>query len=211
MLFFILILALLIIVGSVWWMGVWNIFLNLIITLLSGLIASSFYSNLAEQINSADRTFRYISEFLAVWILFAFSFVVLRAITEVISNYKMKLDIVTEMFGRSILAIWLGCVFVSFASFTLHLAPVPPNYIQAEDGDVNFAVGPDRFWLAFIQSRSRGALAESKESIFSDYKLEDHPDDVELDSRVFDPKSRFVLDRMENRRQMSRNDALRMQ
>ena len=209
MLFFILILAFLIIIGSVWWMGVWNIFLNLIITLLAGLIASSYYTNVAAQINSAETTFRFISEFIAVWVLFALSFIVLRAITEIISSYKMKLDMVTEMFGRSILAIWLACVFVSFAAFTLHLAPLPPDYIQSEDDQINFAVGPDRFWLAFIQSRSRGALAESKDSILANYKLEDHPDDVDLDSRVFDPMSKFVLDRMEKRKQVSRNTALR--
>ena len=70
---------------------------------------------------------------------------------------------------------------------------------HTNDG-ATLGIGPDRFWLAFIQSRSRGALSSSKaENMFAaPAKGSNHPDDpdhpnhAELDARVFDPMGEFI-------------------
>ena len=71
---------------------------------------------------------------------------------------------------------------------------------------------PDRLWLSFIQSRSRGALAASKERslLFAGYELANHPDDIEVDARVFDPNANFLLYYSSKRRTIAKRTVLRI-
>ena len=204
----------LIIIGSTWWFGLWNNLLTLINLLLAGLVASSFYENMAITLEAWAPSFIYFSDFLAVWLIFVLVFAVLRTATDLLSSMRLRFDPVTEMMGRSVLSIWIAVVFIAFSFFTLHMAPIPPDFygdLAAKPARRMIGVGPDRFWLAFIQSRSRGALAESRTApLLPAYDAADsHPEDAELDARVFDPKARFIDDFHANRQKLSQQSTLR--
>ncbi len=197
------------VIASTWWFGIWNNLLTLINMILAGLIASAYYEGLALMLQNS-MGYKDLVDFLAVWILFVVSFIVLRALTDITSSRKLNFDPLVEIIGQSVLSIWIACVFLAFALFTLHLSPLTPGDFQANATDSTLGIGPDRMWLAFIQSRSRGALSASKEASFlaKEYTLEDHPDDVELNVRVFDPRGTFIQDNLTRRTKLAGKKAL---
>lgn len=192
-----------------WWFGIWNNCLTLMNTILAGLIASSFYEGLSEQLASS-LGYKDLVDFLAVWILFVVSFIVLRTLTDITSSRKLNFDPMVEVIGQSVLSLWIACVFLAFTLFTLHLSPLTPSDFQANATDSTLGLGPDRMWLAFIQSRSRGAFSASKDANFltKKYTLEDHPDDVELNARVFDPNGTFIQNNLTRRAKLATKRAL---
>ena len=208
------ILVFLIVAASTWWFGLWSNLITLVNLLLSGMIASSVYHAVANQIVSFDKSFVLLADFIAVWVSFVLAYLVLRAVTDSLSGYRLKFDPIVEMAGRSVLSLWVAGVFVCFSSFTMQMAPLKPDFFGDSVKSSTKLEGtiPDRAWLAFIQSRSRGALSASKAEnfLFTSYELEPHPDDAELDARVFDPKAKFLIAAEFQRWAVSRNKTLRV-
>lgn len=204
MLLLIAFLMFILIVASTWWFGLWSNFITLINLFVASMLASSIYEPVAKKLTEINSSYRSVYDFIAIWLVFCLSFFILRGITDVMSAYRLKFDPVTEMIGRSILSIWIAGVFICFSFFTLQMAPFTPAMYGSEakvTDPAKLGTIPDKLWLAFIQSRSRGALAAGKEKGWGlkEYKMADHPDDVELKSRVFDPHGEFLFV-MENRR-----------
>lgn len=204
MLIAIAIVMFILIVASTWWFGLWSNVITLINLLISALVASSLYHPIFIQLvatfqtdsNTRPSHFEYF-DFLSVWIAFVLTYVILRGATDMMSGFRLKFDPLTEIIGRSVLSIWIACVFICFSFFTLQMAPLPPAYYSSKDFVARKDLGtlPDKLWLAFIQSRSRGALSASKaKGIFPEYQLPVHPDDTELNVRVFDPFSGFLVE-----------------
>lgn len=204
-------LVFLIIVGMTWWLGSWNIIINLINFFIAALVASSFYENLAARLVAFNSTYEYLVDFIALWVLFAVTFILLRLATDLLSRYQLKMNIWAEYATRSILSVWLAVAFICFASFTLHTAPIPPDRFDRNPNQGMFGFGPDRMWMAFVQSRSRRALSESRQASFlPDYQLPEHPDDARLGARVFDPFSSFSERWTARRLELSQNSTLRV-
>jgi hypothetical protein len=209
MLFLIVTLIFIAIIASTWWFGLWSNFITLINLLLSGLIASSFFEDLANKFESMQPTYRSLWDFVSIWLLFAGSFFLLRGLTDTLSAMRLRFDPITELVGRSLLSIWIACVFVAFTLFTFHLAPLPPT-IMSDTSKSTIGVGPDKMWAAFIQSRSRGALSVSKDSdYFGAYDLPLHPDDQKIETRVFDPYGKFIQRNLVRRQELSQQKGLR--
>ncbi len=198
------------VVASTWWFGIWNNVLTLINLLLAGLIASGFYENVAVAFDKNVPDLKNVASFVSVWLTFAVSFIVLRVVTDIISSKKLKFDKTTELVGQSVLSVWIASVFVAFMLFTLHLSPVPPDTFQSDPASSTLAIGPDRLWLAFVQSRSRGALATSKEKNFlsSKFSGDTHPEDAELDARVFDAEGSFIPNNVIRRQRLAERKTL---
>lgn len=197
------------VIASTWWFGIWNNALTLMNMILAGMIASAYYEGVAAMLE-ANMGYGDLVDFLAVWLLFVVSFILLRTLTDITSSRKLNFDPLVEIVGQSILSIWIACVFLAFALFTLHLSPLTPSDFQSNATDSTLGIGPDRMWLAFIQSRSRGALSATKEANFlaKEYTLEDHPDDVELNVRVFDPRGTFIQENLTRRTTLAGKKAL---
>lgn len=207
MILLVVILLFLLIPAATWWFGLWNNFLTLINFFIAALIASSYYETLAARLSSELRDYSKLADFLSLWILFVASFIVCRIVTEILSSHKLEFDIVTEMIGRSVLSLWLACAFVAFTLFSFHMAPFHPDAFQKDPDKATLGIGPDRMWLAFIQSRSRGALSTSRDSNFlaGTAAASSHPDDADLgDVRVFDPNAKFIDDWHKQREQISK-------
>lgn len=215
--FYLLALALFaIVVAANWWLGLWSNLLSLVNFLLAALVASSIYENVAALLANVSpeiKTFDYLLEFICVWLIFFLTFGILRGITETLSAYRLQFDKMTELIGRSLLSAWLGFAFLQFTMFTFHLAPIAPSDYAVNPQESVLGFGPDRMWLSLIQSRSRGALSTTKEStqfgLADTYDLPVHPDDTELDARVFDPKGQFILRQTKRRKDLAGYPTLR--
>ena len=184
----------LLVIASTWWGGLWGNFITLINLFIASLIASSFYEPLARFLIEKAPDYGALMDFIAVWGLLVLSFIGCRILTEILASHKMKFDFWTEMIGRSVLSIWIACVFVAFTTFTFHMAPFHPDDFQSDVETATLGIGPDRMWLAFIQSRSRGALSAAPPTVDSPriYSPMKNPDDAELNARVFDPSATFI-------------------
>ncbi len=195
MLILIAILIFILCIASTWWFGLWSNTITLINLLLSSMLASTIYEPVAIQLRNINSSYRVLYDFIAVWLVFVLTFVILRGITDVLSAYRLKFDPITELVGRSILSIWIAAVFVCFTFFTLQMAPLAPSfYAKNQLERKKLGTFFDRTWLSFIQSRSRGAMSASKKGgPFNEYKLPPHPDDAESDMRVFDPHADFLM------------------
>ena len=211
MLILIAIIMFVLIVASTWWFGLWSNLITLINLLLAAMLASSIYEPLSDLLLGLESTYRSLFDFISVWAIFVVAFFVLRGITDVASAFRLKFDKITELVGRSILSIWIACVFICFSFFTLQMAPLKPDLYVQNAPKSEMGTIPDRMWLAFIQSRSRGALSASQaKNLFAEYKLTPHPDDEGEDKRVFDPYANFLPHYAEQRQEVADRATLRV-
>lgn len=192
-------------------MGLWSNVLTLVMVFIAAMVASSGFETVADFIESLDPTYTYVADFLGAWLLFFVTFGVLRLLAEAMSRYKLKFDVVIDYFGRSVAALATAWIFICFATFTLHMAPASPELFDVGPRDQVLAVGPDRLWMRFIHSRSKGALADSTAAlIFPEYDVPQHPDDAAMNVRVFDPWADFVFKYRHRREKWSEQEQLRV-
>jgi hypothetical protein len=211
MLIAIAIILFILIIASTWWFGLWSNLITLVNLLLAAMIATSIYEPVSDLLLSFNKIYRLLYDFIAIWLSFCLAFFILRAITDVTSSFRVKFDPITEMAGRSILSIWIAIVFICFSFFTLQLAPLKPNTYKQNVPKSEMGTIPDRAWLSFMQSRSRGALsAGTGKQIFKKYSLEQHPDDAGKNMRVFDPFSEFLPYHAEKRQDIADRPVLRI-
>ncbi len=177
MLTLVLLLIFLIVVGLLWFQGLWSNAITLINTTLAAALALNYFEPVAELVATQSPSYTYLWDFLCLWGLFAISFGVLRLVTDLLSRRRVVFEFWTEMVGRSVLAIWVAWIFVGFTCVSLHTAPLDahPMGFQETYSSGNFlGMSPGKQWLAFMQSRSEGALSRGT-------------------PRVFDPDSQFIL------------------
>jgi hypothetical protein len=158
----ILLLVLLAVAAGCWMQGLWGGLLTLINLLLSGMIAINYFEPVAGLLDKANKAQTHLWDSIALWGLMLISFIVLRLLTEVLSRHRVRFNLWVEMVGRTIVALWIGWLFVGFTLLTMHTAPVGqhPLGFQKEPLSRNFmGFAPDRQWLALVHSRSSGALA----------------------------------------------------
>ena len=195
------ILVLVAVIAATWFLGFWNniiIFVNL---LFAAIIASNYFEPVASGFDSLFPTTTYFVDFIAIWMLFIMTYGILRITTDTISRHQMKFHPLLERIGRVASSLVISWVFICFTFFTLQLAPLPVDAIQATPDTKLLVVGPDRMWLSFMHSRSRGALSASiEEWVNPKYDTSTlHPDDQDLNCRVFDSGGEFLI-RYHNRR-----------
>ncbi|MHB8970282.1 MAG: CvpA family protein [Pirellulaceae bacterium] len=180
-------------VAALWFQGLWSNAITLINMLLAMMLAFNYFEPLANMLDGVDRSYTYLWDFLALWGLFALCFGLLRAVTDTLSRKRVAFDFWVETVGRSLLAVWIAWLFIGFICATMHTAPLGPHPLgfQQTPTSGNFlGMAPGRQWLAFLQSRSRGALSRSESD---PSKLSPVEEDKNLNVRVFDPESKFIL------------------
>lgn len=214
----IIILTFIVIVAGTWFMGLWSNMLTLINLILAATIASGFFEAVSTafdnsiNLETGDRyigrlaPYTYLLDFLSLWGLFFVSFGLLRLFTDVASKYRMKMNIWVELVGRSVFAVMIAWVFICFAVFTLHTAPMPTSafggQFQATPQARNFlGIGPDRLWMAYLSSRSRAAFSRGT---FHASAL--HPDDLDKNIQPFDSKGEFIYRYHDRRETFSQAD-----
>lgn len=171
--------------------GMWGSAVMLINVVFAVMLASNYFEPLAAWLDRTMPDYTYLWDFLALWLLFALSLGILRLATDMISRYRVRFKKPVEIGGRLFFSLWIGWVMVGFTIMTLHTAPLPRDSFggafQKTPTSGNFlGMAPGRQWLAFMQSRSRGALSRSDEQANSPY-------DADKAMRVFDPRSDFII------------------
>ncbi len=197
---------------ATWFLGLWNNVLTFVNVLLAALIASNWFEPLADWLDKDSSTYTYLLDFLCLWGLFVVALTVLRTATDVLSRTRVDFNLWLDRGLSAVFSLATAWVFACLLQFSMHLAPLPPNQFQAEPGTVNFAGRPDRLWLGFLQSRSRGALSASLgEPLAPAYDVDQlHPEDRNLDCRVFDSQSDFVYKYHDRRRKLAEQSTLRV-
>ena len=143
--------------------GLWSNAISAINVTLAAMVATNWYEILADYLNSQAPSYTYVWDFLMLWALFALSFTVFRAFTDQISKHRVRFKMPVEIAGRIIFALLTGWIFICFTNMTLHTAPLARTAFRgsfsAEPKSKSFlGLAPDRLWLGFMQSRSRGIL-----------------------------------------------------
>jgi hypothetical protein len=184
--FGILLIAFVIVAGLSARQGLWSSAINVINITMAGLIATNYFEPLAKLADSGGTN--YMMDSIMLWALFALSFIILRLITQSLSNHDVHFIKPVDLIGRAALGIWAGWVFVCFAAFAMVTAPIgaqPLGAWESPDAKSFLVFSPERMWMAFAQSRSMGALSNSNSG------AELHPDDAQTGSQVFDSKGEF--------------------
>jgi hypothetical protein len=206
------IVGMLFIALATWFLGLWNNVLTFVNLVLASIIATNWFEPLAEQLDGGTSTYTYLLDFICIWLLFFGAFTVLRSATDTLSRTRVEFNPWLDMGLRTVFSMASAWVFACFLQFSMHLAPLPPDQFQANPSSINFVGRPDRLWMGFMQSRSRGAMAASlNEPLAGQYDLNDlHAQDKNLGCRVFDSKSDFVYKYHSRREQLSEQTKLRV-
>ena len=187
----ILFLVFIVCIAMMWTEGMWGNALSFVNTIFAAMIATNYWEPLADLIEEQLPSYTYLWDFLSIWLLFAITFGISRAITDTLSKHKVRFKLPVEHGGRAFFAAATGWVLICFTTTTLHMAPIPQvpfggSFAQDPDHKCLFGLAPDRLWLGYMQSRSRGALSRGDESASSPHK-------EDKGKRVFDPRSEFMM------------------
>ncbi|MGI9519320.1 MAG: CvpA family protein [Pirellulaceae bacterium] len=206
------ILTLIAIPAAMWFLGLWNNVITFVNVVLAAIIATNFFEPMADRLDGGASSYTYLLDFVCLWLLFFFSFVVLRTLTDFLSKYRLQFNVWLDMAGRTVFSFATAWVFICFMVFTLHTAPLPVDSFQEFPDSTNFAGSPDRLWLGFMQSRSRGGMAAALNSpLMPEYNTgELHSDDQDLECRVFDSRSDYIYKYHERRARLSEQESLRV-
>jgi hypothetical protein len=209
MMFLFLFLLFLIVAAALWFQGLWSNAVTLINLIAAMLIATNFWEPTCTLIESfGAESWTYLLDFVVLWFWFAFSFVFLRLITDLLSRTRVKFEMPVEMGGRTLLAIWNAWLVVCFTAFSLQMAPlnnVNPLGAWETPNQASFLfVSPDRLWLRFMQSRSRGALSRGN------FSGQSHPSDQAANVEAFDPRSEFPVKYRDRRAKYQNAEAMRV-
>jgi len=161
--------------------GLWSNAVRLINVIMAALLAMNFFEPLAKALDDWNSSYTFVWDFLSLWGLFALFSIILKVLTDKLSQVKVKFLKIVDQIGSVILALWIGWVMVCFTLVTLHTAPLSRDFAGfATKSDermfLNFA--PDRLWLAFTQKQSLGCYGHSPTN--------------EPDKYVFDPAGKFM-------------------
>ena len=100
-------------------------------------------------------------DFLSLWVLFAVSMIVLRGITDTVCKVKVRFLKIADQIGSVVFACLVAWVMVSFATFTMHTAPLSKNFLFGgfqSQSRMMLGLAPDRAWLSFARSVSKGVV-----------------------------------------------------
>ncbi len=150
-----------IIVAMMWTEGMWTNAITLINVVFAGIVSWSLFEPLANYLEKnimASAT--YVVDFLAFWLLFALIFNVFRAVTDGISKTKVRFKKPIELAGGIVFAMLTGWVFICIACASIHLAPLARSpfrgsFYSTPKSGCFFGMTPDRYWLAFMHSRTK--------------------------------------------------------
>jgi hypothetical protein len=154
--------VLLFVAGMTWFHGLWGNFLTLVNLLFAAMVATSFYEPISSAIVKQLTSYSYLVDFLTIWGLFALTFGLMRLITDMLSQRRLKFHPHVETAGRSILALLVGYLMMMFTSMTLHTAPIqasPFNVAWQSPSDPTFlGMRPDEQWMGLVRGQSKMGL-----------------------------------------------------
>lgn len=146
--------------------GLWGNALRLINVVTSALLATNFYEPLSNWLEGmgALASYKYLLDFICLWMLFGVCMGLLRGMTDYLSKVKVRFLKIVDQVGSGILSCCVAAVMVSFVTMTMHTAPLAKEFLWKgfqSDTPMMMGLAPDRKWLGFSRTVSRGAFARS--------------------------------------------------
>jgi hypothetical protein len=180
--------------------GLWSNMLSLINITISGLVAFAFYMPIVIWLDEmSDGEHTYWLDFAVIWVLYAATFVICRAVTAAASKTRMRFKHPIDPLGGPLVGFIAAWVLAAFTLATLHLSPMPKEafggrLVKANDIETASGVmSPDAAWLKFVQRMSRPAAlgvnpanefdAKAFVTIYSDRRAQ------------FEKNQNFIVDR----------------
>lgn len=160
-------------VAAVWFQGLWGATITLINTLLAAMIATNNFEWVAALVVENLPDARFHADFACLWLTFFVAFFGLRLVSDLMTGYRVKFNKWLELAGRSVMAVWVAWLLVTFVSFTMLTLPAGANAMGLQDSPQS-GVGlfsPTRKWLGFVYSRSRSSLSRNPFDPQADFLL----------------------------------------
>ena len=160
----VLVLIFVAVFASVFTQGLWSNTLTLVNVLTAALVATNYFEPLADFFDRQESSYSYVYDFLALWLIFGVTALVLRVFTDYMSKVKVRFFMPLEKAGGIFMALWVSWIVVCFATMTLHTAPLARNFLgggfQPEpNSKMLFGLAPDRVWLGWMHRESKGTLS----------------------------------------------------
>lgn len=178
--------------------GLWSNAITFINVAIAGLVATNFFEPVAEYFDAKMPSGTFFWDLIALWLVFAATFGVLRLATDNVSKVAVRFKKPLEMLGGYFFAILTAWVFLCFLAMTLHTAPLSREFFFGgfrAESPIFFGMKPDRLWLAWVQKLSRGP-----------YDRMQTAEERKAEAYVFDPKAEFMPKYATRRVQYSRTD-----
>jgi len=161
--------------------GLWGNAITLFNVVTAALLAMNFFEPLAGWFEKSAPGWAYYFDLIAIWLIFAVTFGVLRTMTDFTSRFRVRFKKPVDVAGGLFFAAWIGWVTVCFVLATLHTAPLARNFLSFRPEDpMVLGYGPDRQWLGFTQKMSNGTFARMASETYPQ-------------GHVFDPKGEFMI------------------
>ncbi len=118
-----------IVMGFTYTEGLWSNLLRLCNIVTSGLLAIGLSGWIFGMIREQWSGFKFIGLFLSIWLIFDLSYLILHALCKAISHVKVRFIGVVDHWGGIVVATFNGFIFLGFALFTMHVAPLAPSFL----------------------------------------------------------------------------------
>lgn len=144
--------------------GLWSNTITLVNVITAGLVATNYFEPVADYFDRQEPAFTYIWDLVAIWLLFGFTMVGMRAATDYLSNVKVRFFKPVEQAGGIVMALWVSWIVICFTTMTLHTAPLARHFLGGSfqrdpEAKMFFGLAPDRVWLAWVHRESKGTLS----------------------------------------------------
>ena len=189
MLSYVLLVVCFIVIAMLWNEGLWSNAITMCNIIFAGVVSWNLFEPAAGWLEGQLKSFTYACDFLAFWLVFALAFNVFRAMTDQISKHRVRFKKPVEQAGRVVFAVLSAWVLVCIMCASFHVAPLSQSpfggsFAKEPKAGCFFGLAPDRMWLAFMHSRSKGAM-----------KTLGQP-------KVFDPNGDFTLKYASRRKEL---------
>jgi len=175
--------------------GLWRSILAFFNVLLAATLATGWHSGLAGWLTSLSRSiweFRYLLDFLLIWLLFCLIFSLAREATDRMSRRAVVFPPLVERIGGVLVPLMTGWLVMCFTAATLHTAPVPRDVIQPTiEARMFVGLSPDRRWLSWVRRSSMSGPFSRPQA-------------------AFDPTANFILSHADRRFRLERAPTLRV-
>jgi hypothetical protein len=144
--------------------GMWTNLIMLGNVVVAALVATNYFEPLAGLLSGYVSFLMPYADVLSLWVIFALTLMLLKAITDVVSRTRVRFPMPLEILGSLFAIFATGWVFVCLATFSIHLSSLSRvtfgGGFKPETGSF-FGFAPDRLWMGFVQRESQGTLAGS--------------------------------------------------
>jgi len=154
------------ILGVVVWLlsseGPWSTAITFVSVLLGGLIATNYFEPVADIVQSSFASsveWQNRLDIITFLGIFSLSVFALRALGDVLLPTYAEVNGHLYQVARWAFAVLTGYALVAILCVSLHLAPLPREYLGFTPERSNFlGMAPDRQWLALVQHASERSL-----------------------------------------------------